>query len=573
MAKSTSGSKPPVAKDAGALTERLRTIRDALMTGLVERDDAVRLSLLAAVAGEHLLLVGPPGTAKSLVASRLRYAFADQRYFERLLTRFSVPEELFGPLSIRGIEEDRYERKTEGYMPTSAVVFLDEIFKANSAILNSLLTLLNERKFDNGTERVDAPLIAAIGASNELPSGDDAEPLAALFDRFLLRLHVPPVSEDGFGALIAMQDSGPPEIDEATRLTKADLLVIRELARNATIAPEVDALLRELRKVCMAEAIPVSDRRWRKIVHLLQVAAVTNGRSEANIWDCWLLQHCLWDEPEQREGLYEAYAERVGASRILDPAHLVAIAAALEGQLDKDKSATEQVHDEEGRPLFIDQDGNRTLASHGDGHGRRNGKKLYYAPDGAVDDHGSRVDRTNQGRGYDTSQLNDLRVEPGRHYSRVRFKDWSDRKTYLADKANWHRAPEEHRADLEPKRFHESYVQHRISEVGSYLSQVEQHHEVIRESVATAQESIAKHLWIDGAFAGPATTNLEASLVQTKEVKQRLEKLARGFDQLPRQVDSVVSAAQGGRAKNPVVSPAGAAAQRTIESPQRRRRR
>ena len=171
--------------------ERLRELRDTLVTGLVERDLPIRLALIAALAGEHLLLVGPPGTAKSLVARRLNLAFTKSNYFERLLTRFTVPEELFGPLSIKGLEEDRYERLTAAYMPTASIAFLDEIFKANSAILNSLLTLLNEREFDNGTRRDKAPLIAVIGASNELP---DSEELNALYDRFLLRLYVGSVS-------------------------------------------------------------------------------------------------------------------------------------------------------------------------------------------------------------------------------------------------------------------------------------------------------------------------------------------------------------------------------------------
>jgi MoxR-like ATPase len=134
-----------------------------------------------------VLLLGPPGTAKSELARRLHRAFDDSPYFERLLTRFSTPEELFGPLSLKALEDDRYERLTAGYLPTAGIAFLDEVFKANSAILNALLTLLNEREFDNGSSRRPVPLISVIGASNEVP-GDEA--LLAFYDRFLVRVAV-----------------------------------------------------------------------------------------------------------------------------------------------------------------------------------------------------------------------------------------------------------------------------------------------------------------------------------------------------------------------------------------------
>ena len=144
--------------------DRLRGLLATLESGLLERATEVRLALLAALAGEHVLLIGPPGTAKSELARRLHRVFEGAPYFERLLTRFSTPEELFGPLSLKALEDDRYERLTAGFLPTAGIAFLDEVFKANSAILNALLTLLNEREFDNGTTREKAPLIAVIAA-------------------------------------------------------------------------------------------------------------------------------------------------------------------------------------------------------------------------------------------------------------------------------------------------------------------------------------------------------------------------------------------------------------------------
>eukprot|EP00887_Chlorella_sp_A99_P000959 scaffold5.g959.t1 len=165
------------------LRKKVRASILDLQSGLLERETEVRLLLLAALCGEHLLLLGPPGTAKSELSRRLS-ALTGGRYFERLLTRFSVPEELFGPLSMRGLENDEYVRQIEGYLPTAEVAFIDEIFKANSAILNALLTLLNERLFDNGSKRLAVPLLCLVGASNELP---ESEELDALYDRFLIR--------------------------------------------------------------------------------------------------------------------------------------------------------------------------------------------------------------------------------------------------------------------------------------------------------------------------------------------------------------------------------------------------
>ena len=406
----TPDSANPAPGDVPAdLSERLLALRDALLVGLVERDVAIRLALIATLAGEHLLLIGPPGTAKSLIARRLRLALRGSVFFERLLTRFTVPEELFGPLSIRGLEEDRYERLTEAYLPTASVAFLDEIFKANSAILNALLTLLNEREFDNGTARAKTPLLAVIGASNEL---GDAEELAALYDRFLLRLHVGPVSKAGFGRLLGLRGESVPQVSDSLKLSREDLTAVQAAALGVEVPGDVGALLGDLRDWCTAEKIQVSDRRWRKVVKLLQVSALTNGRQQVSIWDCWLLQHCLWDKPEDREKIYGWYAERVGASRAMDPSRLTKIVVAWEARLQQDQESRTQMRNSEGKLLYKGPDGKATVNAKGSTQANRDGEPLFLAPGNTRGiGPGQKIsERSNGGYGFTRAELRQLQI-------------------------------------------------------------------------------------------------------------------------------------------------------------------
>lgn len=506
------------------LEDRLRRIRDSLTTGLVERDVAVRLALIAALSGEHLLLVGPPGTAKSLVARRLRYAFSNTSYFERLLTRFSVPEELFGPLSIKGLEEDRYERLTKSYLPTASIAFLDEIFKANSAILNALLTLLNEREFDNGDRRECTPLTAVVGASNELPEGEE---LDALFDRFLLRLHVVPVSARGFPELLQLKGSAEPDVEEGLRLTKDDLAKLQDRAEEVRVPDDVLALLGDLREWCIAESMPVSDRRWCKIIKLLQTSALTNGRDTVSIWDCWLLQHCVWSETRDREKIYGWYASRVGAATD-EPSRLIRVTTALEGRLKKDEEDKSQLRDDEGNLLYMGNDGKHTSSRKGQKY--RNGAPLFAAPEGATRQ-SRRVNRTNEGKGYTEEELSRMVVVEGR--SRQHFGDWAGKETYLKKENSW--IMTDLGAAIGPTRHKAAHVEHRLRDIRDLRKSVEHYEAGIKGQIESFERDIRSHLWVTDDFVKPASEGLVRRLDEARKLLDRLAAVEKGYESLPQE--------------------------------------
>jgi MoxR-like ATPase len=327
---------------------RLRSLLSSLGHGLLEREGPVRLALLAALAGEHVLLIGPPGTAKSALARRLHSAFGATRYFERLLTRFSTPEELFGPLSLKALEDDRYERLTEGFLPTAGIAFLDEVFKANSAILNALLTLLNEREFDNGTQRFRTPLISVVAASNEVPAD---EALHAFYDRFLVRVPVAPVGDDNFTALLAL--------DEAASHIDAPLLpgereAIAAAAARVTLSESFVGACTALRQWLASHDQPaLSDRRWRQFVALVRTAAASEGRDAVDAYDLWLAPYVASAQPESVPALQQWFEQELLATPAHEAPWLERAVQAFEKQLTIEESAPAEDDDDAAGKLAL----------------------------------------------------------------------------------------------------------------------------------------------------------------------------------------------------------------------------
>jgi MoxR-like ATPase len=315
--------------------ERWQALLRALEAGLLERETAVRLTLLAALAGEHVLLIGPPGTAKSELARRMHRAFAGARYFERLLTRFSTPEELFGPLSLKALEDDRYERQTDGFLPTAGIAFLDEVFKANSAILNALLTLLNEREFDNGSGRVRTPLISVIGASNEVPA-DDA--LQAFYDRFLLRVPVGGVGEASFVALLRLPDA-PAGVLVPAPLTHAECATVQAAAAMVEVGVEAIEACIALRGWLAREGLSISDRRWRQWMGLMRTAAASEGRATVDRFDLWLVPYIAAARPDDVTRIAQWYEAEVLQAVVQEAPWLTRAVEAFEQQLEIEMAA------------------------------------------------------------------------------------------------------------------------------------------------------------------------------------------------------------------------------------------
>ena len=324
-------ARRPKALDAEALRlgQRMREVARELDARFLDKSEIVRLMLITLLAGEHMLLVGPPGTAKSALVRQLA-RLVEGRFFEYLLTRFTEPNELFGPVDIQAFREGRYLRRVEAMLPDAEIVFLDEVFKSNSAILNALLSILNERRFFTGSAALRVPLSSLYGATNDIPN-DDA--LSAVFDRFLVRVvsdnldsfHFHGLVERGIRAEVAERAEGAPSSGGGPAagggtagspagtaaapgpgaggaralLSLAD---VRRLQRRfgdfLQFPEEFLATYKSLVFQIRSEGVTLSDRRVVKLLKLCAASAILDGRPQVNDGDFFILRH-VWNSPDQ----------------------------------------------------------------------------------------------------------------------------------------------------------------------------------------------------------------------------------------------------------------------------------
>ncbi|MDT0322085.1 AAA family ATPase [Streptomyces millisiae] len=320
-------------RDAQDTARRLRAITDELSERFYERADVVRTLVVTLLAGQHSLVLGPPGTAKSELARELTGRVEGATYWEILLSKFTAPTRMFGPIDVAALARGEYRQVYEGRATTAHIAFIDEIFKCSTAALNETLGYLNERIYhpENGGAPVRCPLIGAITASNELPGGEDS---AAIYDRLLVRIEVGYLTDpSNFAALVRSAVRRP----AAPTRTTVELAALRHAVTDAVPAVDVpDAIVDAvctLRAALRRRELVASDRRWRQAVGLLQASAYLDGRSAVGETDLTVLTHVLWDSPAQRPTVEREVLQLVNpdAREALDLADTI---EELEAQLD-----------------------------------------------------------------------------------------------------------------------------------------------------------------------------------------------------------------------------------------------
>ena len=279
--------------------KRLQSIQSTLNQHFFDRETEIEALLIALLARQHVLFIGPAGTGKSALSSMLGKMIGGSQFFQHLLTPFSTPEEVFGVLSLKDLEQGVYKRNIENMLPTAHFAFIDEIFKANSAILNSLLTLINERWFYNNGIPIESPLLTLVGSSNEYIESDEG--LEALFDRFLLRYEVNYIRDDS--SFISMLKAKQDVFIE--QISMEELFVLQNRVRLIGIDENIYMILAKIRRQLADEGIRPSDRRFKQSLSIIQAHAFLHGRMTVHNEDLMILKNVLWETPDQKQKTFE----------------------------------------------------------------------------------------------------------------------------------------------------------------------------------------------------------------------------------------------------------------------------
>ena len=264
---------------------------------VLEREEMIQGMLLGLLTGQHVLFIGPPGTAKSMLVNEFGSRLDGGRFFTYLMTKFTKPDEIIGAVSLKGLEKDEYVRVLDGKIADAHFVFLDEIFNSNSSCANAILTILNERKLHNGTEVVDVPLIMMVGATNELPH-EVADELQAFYDRFLFRYEVNYLNDvENLRRLFDFATSGERGIHYSVDALRGWQQQVEGIEVSAEIVNRVISIVLKLREA----GITISDRRFKNSRRVLQAQAFLNGRAQVELEDLKVLRDIFWLKPQDKK--------------------------------------------------------------------------------------------------------------------------------------------------------------------------------------------------------------------------------------------------------------------------------
>jgi len=509
---------------------RFQELLNDLCKGLYEREEAVQLSLLTALAGESIFLLGPPGVGKSLIARRLKYAFRDGKSFEYLMSKFSTPDEVFGPISIKKLkEEDKYERLTDQYLPGANIIFLDEIWKAGPAIQNALLTILNEKIYRNGDQDLKVNIRGIVTASNELPPQN--KNLAPIWDRFLIRLEVGNIKTfNNFVNMITNTgDVYEDNIPEEVKLSEAELeewsLAIDEIEVPAEVLNTLQLVKYQLddhnaKPNNANKRILVHDRRWKKIIRLMRTSAFLNGRKKVDLMDCFLMIHCLWSTPMQKEIIRDTVVDAVrkhGYSMAVNLQALKKEVADFEADVEAEIKVKHTITEEQLMP--INEEYYELLKEDHQFEGKHITIKLYRQLS---------ITDANIINFYDAefNLVNRLRTKKGtqQHMIEVSFND--------SPLSFGLKTLQQERAEIifkKPHKIVRQYWDERHEQLMSYITQQEQK---VQYNAPSELNHLDENIFIDKKWSEVVKSNMEEVKEALQSLKLRLEKLQYSYSTL-----------------------------------------